>query len=121
MDKPTPNDIIRAANKHVIKRYDTSDNPRYFNDNACMKDFISGANWERERDKWISVKDHLPESGQMVLICSGENLFLNLNFFIFRRVGDNAPAFEYYRNGGLLFIEKDSITHWMPVPIPPKK
>lgn len=62
--------------------------------------------------EWISVKDRLPEEGQWVLVYYG-------NFY-----GCIMNVFEYtdgiwrdaYRNSE----EPGFITHWMPLPEPPK-
>lgn len=34
--------------------------------------FMAGAEWERNRDKWISVKDELPDPLQTIWISNGE-------------------------------------------------
>lgn len=69
---------------------------------ACMQ--------EQERNKWISVKDRLPEDGQQVLthkngIC-------------------DVQTYEARRNGwisGCWFWSMATVTHWMPLPTPPKE
>lgn len=90
---------------------------------AAKKAFIEGAEWERQRDKWISVKDHLPDEGQTVIIYH-VHLGPNYNFFIYYppgTMGNIKPFFRYKGSMGFLTIEEDNITHWMPLPEPPKE
>ena len=60
--------------------------------------------------EWISVKNRLPEVGQLVLcycVCSYEVLrFMNVNSWLGAR---NADYMEGY------------VTHWMPLPEPPEE
>ena len=67
--------------------------------------------------EWISVKDKLPEDEQLVF-CSG------LDFEV-------GPSRHYgvlrYNNGEFAYVDDDGIyeewkyiTHWMPLPKPPK-
>lgn len=59
---------------------------------------------------WISVKDRLPEFDVEVLVC------LNNPYSVFTA--------EYYKGEfdllGYIGNGKDSVTHWMPLPEPPK-
>ena len=63
-------------------------------------------------DKWISVKDRLPEEDGYY-IC-------NVRSFAFR--GSFYQAMLKYDNGGFIegSIYTDDVTHWMPLPEPPK-
>ena len=57
--------------------------------------------------EWISVKDKLPEKDEVVIICTDKN-------FVY--AGDLM--------GDIWFLDNDSwtetVTHWMPLPKPPK-
>ena len=57
--------------------------------------------------EWISVKDKLPEKDEVVIICTDKN-------FVY--AGDLM--------GDVWFLDNDSwtetVTHWMPLPKPPK-
>ena len=59
--------------------------------------------------EWISVKDRLPEDGQIVLTC--KNGICDIQ------------TYEARRNGWLCkgwFWSMATVTHWMPLPQPPK-
>ena len=57
--------------------------------------------------EWISVKDRLPEKDEIVIICTDENFI-----YVGELIGDT------------WFLDNDSwtetVTHWMPLPEPPK-
>lgn len=61
---------------------------------------------------WVSVKDELPQHAAVVLVTDGERV----------------TAADWYKEGGWGFSREDkavgfspdSITHWMPLPTPPK-
>lgn len=60
----------------------------------------------REQSKWISVEDRLPEEEQMVLI------FRDTNDGIIEATMWDKQEEKYYK--------MNSITHWQPLPSPPK-
>lgn len=73
-------------------------------------------------DRWISVKDRLPNIGESVLVAVIINAKLNMPFRT-----DYTPDIEIgwlEENGewGLQFscADRHEITHWMPLPEPPK-
>lgn len=76
--------------------------------------FIDGADWERKRDKWISIKDKLPPRNgnynysKRVLVTNGVECHIDEYNFT-----KNAWEFvdEFYLD----------ITHWQPLPEPPKQ
>lgn len=55
---------------------------------------------------WISVEERLPEATQTVLVTDGTNVFL---------------SFTVNDYGTLDFYSPWNITHWMPLPAPPKE
>lgn len=68
------------------------------------------ANYETEKEnRWISVKDHLPEEEGKYLICCSD--------------GYRTTA-EYENKTWLVYTgryeEVEDVTHWMPLPEPPK-
>lgn len=62
---------------------------------------------------WISVKDRLPERGVFVAVYYG-------NF-----IGELVDTFmwdgECWRNANAFIEDSENITHWMPLPEPPKE
>ena len=67
--------------------------------------------------EWISVKDRLPEEGEYVLcVLKGFNYGGKIQVckFVPADKFKDKPYFEHFRNGF------PSVTHWMPIPQPPK-
>jgi hypothetical protein len=80
---------------------------------------------EKVEPQWISVKDRLPEEGVWVL---GYYLIYENNIYdvgvVKRFVHTWAEAniwLTNHKNGPLTYEEVDSITHWQPLPAPPKE
>lgn len=68
--------------------------------------------FENGKPKWISVKERLPE-------CDGRYL-CNVKSFAFK--GSFYTTILKYDKGGFIegYIYTDDVTHWMPLPEPPK-
>lgn len=64
-----------------------------------------------KRNEWISVKDRLPEPGNMYLVWDGECD----ECYLAHIDPDNG------RWIGFNFFYMDHITHWMPLPNPPEE
>ena len=67
--------------------------------------------------EWISVTDRLPEEGEYVLcVLKGFNYGGKIQVckFVPADKFKDKPYFEHFRNGF------PSVTHWMPLPEPPK-
>ena len=65
-------------------------------------------------DKWISVKDRLPENDQFVIAFNQEDYYLD----IYGWFGD------HYDVGFMSDVLRDyafKVTHWIPLPDPPKE
>ena len=68
--------------------------------------------------EWISVEDRLPEEGEYVLcVLKGFNYGGKIQVckFVPADKFKDKPYFEHFRNGF------PSVTHWMPLPQPPKE
>lgn len=70
--------------------------------------FIEGAVWADAHPHWISVGDELPKENDYVLICNNRGLMTT----------------SLYENEEWVISETYlavNVTHWMPLPMPPKK
>lgn len=63
--------------------------------------------------EWISVKDRLPEKGERVLCTDGHGVFEQY------RIERNEIHGEWQRCGLPALLQR--VTHWMPLPKPPKE
>jgi hypothetical protein len=63
-----------------------------------------------DADRWISVKERLPENGQRVLV------------YYRNQIGETCDITETrYVAGGYIGFWGGGVTHWMPLPEPPEK
>ena len=69
---------------------------------------------EARGTKWISVKDRLPEIGTVVLGYAKQNPFSAYEMMRVRNLGNGFEMIRYHEYAS-------SITHWMPLPEPPKE
>ena len=90
---------------------------------GLFEGFLAG--YQAAKPQWISVKDRLPEEGVWVL---GYYLIYENNIYdvgvVKRFVHTWAEAniwLTNHKNGPLTYEEVDSITHWQPLPAPPKE
>ena len=73
--------------------------------------------------EWISVEDRLPKTDGIYIVCDCR---LNGNPWIhtagFRKASSSWCELHgvYYDDGYGRYSEQDKITHWMPLPNPPK-
>lgn len=71
--------------------------------------------------EWISVKNRLPRVGKNVLIAwknySGEN-FIDIGECY--KSSDKQWHFVYCDVDGTTGLDESQVTHWMPLPEPPK-
>ena len=61
--------------------------------------------------EWISTKDRLPEDGEEVLIYIGRQ----------RVVAEKCKVFGFIDSMDRAALRVDMITHWIPLPEPPKE
>lgn len=73
--------------------------------------------------KWIDVKEQLPTDGDVILVCSEKNKVFPSTFKHgrFERYFDIITPNSYGLIDRIQSIYYTSITHWMPLPEPPKK
>ena len=63
---------------------------------------------------WISVKECLPEDGKEVLVCDTRDGIIAV---LEHDSGEYASPWH----GCEYWLDEDEITHWMPLPEPPKE
>lgn len=78
-------------------------------------------------DNWISVKDRLPEYQQFCLLVEVTKVSNETDLKTFYlgwlecEKEINALNDMWFLDGDGRWVEKESITHWMPLPEPPKE
>lgn len=77
----------------------------------CHVQFLLGAIWADEHPYWINVEDALPEDGTPVLAAFGNH---------FARVCIICGK-SWYLDDPPVAGEVSGVTHWMPLPQPPKE
>jgi hypothetical protein len=72
-------------------------------------------------NNWISVKERLPEKDLSVLVYAPHNEFLERKFWVAELVEniDNNKYWDY--TDGEYMLSFEDVTHWQPLPEPPKK
>ena len=96
----------------VIGGFCTSVSDEYCN--GLREAYLCGALREMRRNKWVSVNDRLPNDGQDVLayLYNGEETRIApFNY-------DKGTWYDCVMN---CTVAINSITHWMPLPDPPKE
>lgn len=73
--------------------------------------FIAGAQWERDREKWIKVEDQLPKEDR-------ERPGYSIG--IWATDGEMQFTCRYYFPAGKWIAAFKKVTHWQPLPQPPK-
>ena len=78
-------------------------------------------------DEWISVKDKLPQNDEDVLVYHSEDFYITVGFYN----SDNVQSYiesnghRFYTKDGwetdIQWAQKGRVTHWMPLPLPPKE
>ena len=68
---------------------------------------------DAQKPEWISVKDRLPEAGK-ILVTDGETVIISNGAWLYRSLEGKTRVPANY-GAGL------TVTHWMPMPKPPKE
>lgn len=103
----------------AIAAYGTSDC-------RAAEHFVAGAVWSDEHPAWVSVEDELPKEWERVL-CHGYEKWSKLGhglIFVTCRVNkNNYSNYSHDGNGFVVNVPAPfkRVTHWMPLPKPPKK
>ena len=70
--------------------------------------------------EWISVEDRLPDACGFPCLLCGENSFGQIRVFEGFTGYMERGQFEWHSNQKDIDIDVWTITHWMPIPQPPK-
>ena len=68
-------------------------------------------------NKWISIKNKLPDNEEIFLVYRGEAKDPEIELGLWNK---NKKKFEYY-DSECYGYKIDDVTHWMPLPEPPKE
>ena len=85
---------------------------------------ICGECVERNVTSWISVKDRLPETDGIYIVCDRRlNGYPWIHTVGFRKVSSSWCELHgvYYDDGYGRYSDQDKFTHWMPLPEPPEE
>lgn len=97
-------DILEKAMKGVV--------PMDFHE-RCLRLEIEKRVQLEEKQQWISVKDRLPEAGK-ILVTDGKTVTISNGAWLYRSLEGKTRVPANY-GAGL------TVTHWMPLPEPPKE
>jgi len=78
--------------------------------------FLNGIDYAENHPRWISVEDELPERDEDVLILTPQNL-VHIAAYKYRNWQTKVHVFA----SGIDGYSWNNVTHWMPLPAPPKK
>lgn len=96
----------------IINEFDSENRFADYSDYSEMHDIISELETEYV-PQWISCKEQMPEDGISVLICSYRRT-------VHKATYDRDMGYFYIADSDLHYNELD-ITHWQPLPEPPKE
>ena len=65
--------------------------------------------------KWIPVSERLPEENEDVLCCRGNHIGALMDVYTYKGENKWEDSYGYWD-----YSDNEGITHWMPLPQPPK-
>lgn len=71
--------------------------------------------------EWISVKDRLPEKYQKVLFYVLERKEIYSGYYVQDAYRDIQSTYKFREMFDDWWFEGETVTHWMPLPTPPKE
>lgn len=91
----------------------------------CHKEaFEQGAKWALEQSQWIAVEDQLPGEDVMTVAIVYNNPFfgtMTQERGAAYYSGEDKKWYSELTGGRLITIEVHNVTHWQPLPEPPKQ
>ena len=103
--------VMRLRNEAETERYLL---PHSDNGTAALLDKAADAIEELSKPKWIPVTERLPEAGERVLCYCRANIYEVMKM---RTDGDWVHNDQVYDSAYM----SGFVTHWMPLPEPPKE
>ena len=73
---------------------------------------------DQVKNEWVSVEERLPEIGTEVLIC---DIFDTRNYMDVWSLEDDEDGDAVWEDKNGNWYSVDEVTHWMPLPEPPKE
>ena len=110
----TPEEIITGLKCEVPCHKCAYRDHNFMKDDSCSyyveQDIIAYIeHLEAQQPKWISVKERLPEEAGKYIVCT-------------RKKAVYCTAFRFFHGKGYFATDLNThITHWMPLPEPPKE
>ena len=109
----TTREQAASAIPFILKRRSESEREAY------LQGYNAGCEHEAKRDKWVSVKERLPDSNHLVLCCAIGSLRPTYGWYhdnIGKWTVNDEPNHNYTKVDRISFV-----THWQPLPEPPKE
>lgn len=111
--------IIEEAKRIIAEAHERGNNDPMV-DLVITLSFSLGARWADKNPAWVSVHDELPKDGQSCIILIDRKALQGMPR---TRSAVYAPNVMLQQEGFVYnrMSKKHHITHWMPLPQPPKK
>ena len=75
----------------------------------------------KKQDNWISVEDELPKEKGMYLVFNGSSITIEFYTDSYSGYSNNELSFTYWSYELSMQGKDGSVTHWQPLPQPPKE
>lgn len=113
---------VREKLVELLRNSPHLDTVKGYKGNDCT--FEQGADWLIAHgvtvQEWVSVDDRLPDACGFPCLLCGENSFGQIRVFEGFTGYMERGKFEWHSNQKDIDIDVWTITHWMPMPHPPK-
>lgn len=107
----------KRAYNYARDRLANDDYPVYSDEYELELAYKAGIEDAKNHPNWISVEDELPPKEENVLIWSSGSKEAMIGYYIGRNWQRKTNDFYSYVDDGYWH----NVTHWMPLPAPPKK
>lgn len=123
--RDTANDIFRRDNegRHASEQHYSAEYQKYVGMQIAMREVLEYFG-KFDLGGWISVKDRLPETDGIYIVCDRRlNGYPWIHTVGFRKVSSSWCELHgvYYDDGYGRYSDQDKFTHWMTLPEPPEE